>query len=138
MANSATVLAYARHRPANSVRTCVGARPPITTDTAMSAGDDGPRSFTRLEDTTRSDDQEATTPGLKPGWHANAYPDAGEAVAYWVSPPSDHPSGSWSTLTDDERAEENAKRTVRRAKGEMRRYMVTNSLRYMWVLHVGW
>lgn len=72
-----------------------------------------------------------------PGWYANAYPDAGEAVAYYVPPTPSEPSGKWSSLSDDERAAENERRAVRRARGEMRRYMVSNGLRFMWVLTLG-
>jgi hypothetical protein len=37
-------------------------------------------------------------------------------------------------MSNDEREAENAQRAVRRARGEMRRYMTSNNLRYMWVL----
>lgn len=93
---------------------------------------DRPRSFTRLEDETRVD---PVPGGLLPGWHATAYPTAGEAVAFYVPPPSqDGGPSTWSELSEDEREAENEKRAVRRAKKEMRLYMVANGLRYMWVL----
>lgn len=83
---------------------------------------------------TRSEDETLPAPTPLPGWHSKSYPDAGEAVAYYVGSASEGGSEFWSSLTDEERAAENNLRAVRRAKGEMRRYIVSNGLRYMWVL----
>ena len=68
-------------------------------------------------------------------WFARAWPQAGEAtVSYVPTGGGDESPSAWSVLEEQERRAKNHERATRRAVGVTRRYMVSNRLRYMWVL----
>jgi hypothetical protein len=67
-------------------------------------------------------------------WLAKGYPQAGEASIAYVGTGGGSEESAWSQLEADERRSRNHKRASQRAKGETRRYLVANRLRYMWVL----
>jgi hypothetical protein len=67
-------------------------------------------------------------------WLARSWPQAGEATVSYVPTGSGEGGSFWSKLDEEERRARNHERANKRAVGAARRYMVSNRLRYMWVL----
>lgn len=67
-------------------------------------------------------------------WAVKIYPDCGEASVALVPSEDVESSGRWERLDDEQREVLNWERANRRAAANLRRYMVSNSLHYMWVL----
>lgn len=81
--------------------------------------------------------RDGTPPSAPHGWQVTYYPDAKEAAIVPIRPgavPCGRRADTQSAGHSAERAADNARRAVQRARGEARRYCRANKLRYLWVL----